>query len=875
MRLEFQNPPCYNHKCMITDVFPLLASETGILFYHLVLVFSILAALMSAIGHWRTRQEPIAGRAMVGLLLLLATRLFLTILAGLALTGLFSVELILPPADRAMTALGVILIIWLWSFPDFTRGGDIGTILTVMLTTTLGVLGMIIWSQTTGMPFNTFWLSWGWEVFTGVLLVIGIILLLFRRPMLWGMGLSMLVILLVGHALEAVFADPNAAYPSWVRLSQLVAFPLLFVMSIRMFPTEPPPHEDLLETPASHEMPLPTVAPPPARLPADPALFADLYTIATERGAALYPAIARATARAFQADICLILLPPTPMGDMTLRAGYNSVRKEDLPEGSVKANDVPRLASAIRQGQVIRLLLQNTSVDLLNLSSILNTSRTGNVLAAPIQLPDARAGVVLFSPYSEYAWKEADEKALAQAAEAISNLIQGGHQHESTSELAEQLQVELSMTLAERETILREKEALAKELSTLRAAPKPTPAEVEALAQLKAAQEQATTRIAALETVKTQLTQNLTDLVARQDELTAERDTIRALNAKLSADLDQLRIVPIPVPSPNGQELLNQLEQENENLRQELKRVEVQLHAASLKPSVPESQLETELHSSLKENARLQKMLGEFEVKVFQMERQIQAVKASDRWETIVTIAQEMRQPMSSVVGYSDFLLSESVGILGALQRKFLERVKVSTERMISMIEELVQIASVEAGHTKLNLGSFDLMRAIDTSISDTSPAIREKNISLRMNIPDKLPKIQGDYEAVKLILTNLLQNAGIVTPIEGEITISVGYESYGDGQDYVLVQITDSGGGIPAEDIQRVFGDPNERAGKTGTIRGLGGSPLSLAFTKSLVEAHGGRIWVEADYGKGSTFSVLMPLSNEIPATVLANWRS
>lgn len=874
MRLEFQNPPCYNHKCMITDVFPLLASETGILFYHLVLVFSILAALMSAIGHWRIREEPIAGRAMVGLLLLLATRLFLTILAGLALTGLFSVDLILPPADRAMTALGVVLIVWLWSFPDFTRSGDIGTILTVMLTTTLGVLGLIIWSQTTGTPFNTFWLSWGWEIFTGVLLVLGGVLLVFRRPMLWGMGLSMLAILLVGHVLEALFADPNAAYPSWARLSQLVAFPLLFVMSFRMFPPEPSPQEDLLEESVPDQMPLPTVAPPPARLPTDPALFSDLYTVATERGEMLYPAIVRAVARAFQADFCMILLPPTPVGDMIMRAGYNSVRKEDLPSASMKANDVPRLASAIRQGQIIRLLLQNSSVDLLNLSAILNTSRSGNVLAVPIQLPDALAAVVLFSPFSEYAWKEADEKALVQAAEAISNLILGGHQHAATSDMADQLQVELSMTLAERETILREKEALAKELATLRAASKAAVAP-EALTSLKAAQEQAAAQIAALETEKTQLTQSLAELVTQQDEITTERDHVQALNVQLNAELHQFRLVPVPVLGANGQELLTQLKEENEHLRQELERVGALLAAASPKSSAPESQLEAELHDSLKENARLHKMLGEFEVKVFQMERQIQAVKASDRWDTIVTISQEMRQPMSSVVGYSDFLLSESVGILGALQRKFLERVKASTERMISMIEELVQIASVEAGHTKLNLGSFDLMRAIDTSISDTSPAIREKNISLRMNIPDKLPKIQGDYEAVKLILTNLLQNAGMVTPLEGEITISVGYESYGDGQDYVLVQITDSGGGIPAEDIQRVFGDPNERAGKTGTIRGLGGSPLSLAFTKSLVEAHGGRIWVEAEQGEGSTFSVLMPLSNEIPATVLANWRS
>jgi signal transduction histidine kinase len=511
---------------------------------------------------------------------------------------------------------------------------------------------------------------------------------------------------------------------------------------------------------------------------------------------------------------------------------------------------------------------------LLNLGHALNTSRSGSLVATPMAFPDTQAGLVLYTPYSEYNFKEGDEHALAQAAHAISRLIQGGHQNDATNEMAEQLQVELSMTLAEREQLLREKETLAQELVGLRATQKTTPRDQIALEQLQQEHRETVARLTALEGEKDTLAQNLSEAMVQQTQLVGERDQFQFLAAQLTTELEGLR-APQLSPSQNGQELLSQLEAENENLRQELRLVEVQLRATNPNTQLLENQLEEELRASLKENARLQKVVGEFEVKTFQMERQIQAAKASTQWDTIVTIAQEMRQPMSSVVGYSDFLLSESVGILGALQRKFLERVKVSTERMIAMIEELVQIASVEAGHTKLSVGSFDLIRALDTAISDTSPSLREKNISLRMNIPDKLPKIQGDYEAVKLILTNLLQNAGTVTPREGEITINVGYESYGDNQDYVLVQITDSGGGIPAEDVQRVFGEATERAGKTGTIRGLGGSPLSLAFTKSLVEAHGGRIWVEAKFSKGSTFSILLPFSNEIPATVLANWRN
>lgn len=842
--------------------------------YHLVLIFAILAVLMATFGHWRERQEPVAGRAMVGLSLLLATRLVLTVLAVVALTGLFSVDFILPPADRVMSALGVILIIWMWGFPEFTRGGDISIILSLTLTATLGLLSLIVWSQSTGVPFNAHWLGWGWEIYTSVLLLFGCLLLLIRRPPSWGMGFGMLLILLAGHVSEYFFADLTAAYPTMVRFAQLVAYPLLFLLTHRLYSREiETPSEDEVEM--LEQLPLPAVAPPPERTPIDAGVFADLHTLATEQGENLYPALVRTVARAFQADICFLVLTPTPTGEMVIRAGYNHVRKEALAEGSLKANEVPRLASAIRQGQPLRLLFQNTTVDLLNLGTAFNTSRLGSLIAAPITIADTPAGLALYTPYSEYIWKESEMEALAQAAASISRLIQGGHQHDATTVMADQLQVELSMTLAEREQLLHEKEALAKELASLRNAQTVSSTQTDKVAQLQAALNKAAASITTLEADKSTLTQELAELITQQQATALERDQLQTINGQLNTDLADLRAIQPISQSPNGQDVLGHLEEENERLRQELKLLDAQLRVASLDTAVPANHLEEELQNSLKENARLQKMLGEYEIKAFQMERQIQAAKASDQWDTIVTIAQEMRQPMSSVVGYSDFLLSESVGILGALQRKFLERVKASTERMISMIEELVQIASVEAGHTKLTMGSFDLVRAIDTAISDTSPALREKNISLRMNIPDKLPKIQGDYEAVKLILNNLLQNAGTVTPEEGEITITVGYESYGDDQDYVLVQITDSGEGIPSEDLQRVFGDLSERAGKAGAIRGLGGSPLSLAFTKSLVEAHGGRIWVEAEFEKGSTFSILFPLSNEIPATILANWRS
>ncbi|HNB54598.1 MAG TPA: hypothetical protein PK530_21805, partial [Anaerolineales bacterium] len=391
---------------MLAEVFALLADESGVLFYHLGLIVMILAALMAAFVHWRANPEPAAGRPLVGLLLLLATRFALMLLAGGTLTGLFSIDLMLPPTDRAMTALAIILIVWLWAFPDFTRSGDIATILSLMLTVTLGVLGLVIWAQTTGVPFNAHWLGMGWEIYSAVLVGLGILLLLIRRPANWGMGFAMLFILLAGHLAEILSADPNAAYPTWGRLSQLVAYFLLLPLTLRMNIKKAAPSpvleaedEDDENIVLPDNLPLPALAAAPERAPVDAALFGDLFTLATEHGSELYPAIVRAVGRVFQADICFLVLPPTPTGEMAIRAGYNQVRKEALAQTSLKANDVPRLASAIRQGQSIRLLFQNTTVDLLNLGNTLNTSRTGSLIAATMTFPDTRAGLVLYTPY--------------------------------------------------------------------------------------------------------------------------------------------------------------------------------------------------------------------------------------------------------------------------------------------------------------------------------------------------------------------------------------------------------------------------------------------------------------------------------------------
>jgi len=134
----------------------------------------------------------------------------------------------------------------------------------------------------------------------------------------------------------------------------------------------------------------------------------------------------------------------------------------------------------------------------------------------------------------------------------------------------------------------------------------------------------------------------------------------------------------------------------------------------------------------------------------------------------------------------------------------------------------------------------------------------------LRVDLPEQLPRLQADRDALGQIFFHLLKNAGDASPIEGEILIRATTYQTDDKQEYVLIQVADQGGGIPVQDLPRVF-SRSYRADKP-IIEGVGDAGVGLSIAKTLVEAHNGRIWVDTETGKGSTFSVLIPLLNGNP---------
>ncbi|MCL4268264.1 MAG: hypothetical protein KJZ72_01910 [Anaerolineales bacterium] len=335
-----------------------------------------------------------------------------------------------------------------------------------------------------------------------------------------------------------------------------------------------------------------------------------------------------------------------------------------------------------------------------------------------------------------------------------------------------------------------------------------------------------------------------TDLERRIQELNQQLQAARAEAEKGgAAELASLRAA-----QDESQKIIENLQRENADLR-------------STKSFTSTAQVENELKGALQELAHLQNQLAAANVKMLELEKGQITTKNTEQAEVVASISQELRQPLSSIVGYTDLLLGESVGILGALQRKFVERIKASTERIRSLTDDMIQITTLATDLNELKPEAVDLNLIIDNAMSYTSTQVREKNISIHLEVPKSLVPIHADREALQQILIHLLQNAGAATPFEGTIKLKVQTRTE-NGAEFILIQVSDKGGGITPEDLPRVF-TRLYRADNV-LIQGVGDTGVGLSIAKTLTEAQHGRIWVESDPGIGATFSVLLPIASE-----------
>lgn len=222
--------------------------------------------------------------------------------------------------------------------------------------------------------------------------------------------------------------------------------------------------------------------------------------------------------------------------------------------------------------------------------------------------------------------------------------------------------------------------------------------------------------------------------------------------------------------------------------------------------------------------------------------------------EFLATMSHELRTPLNAIIGFAEVLKDGLVGPINDEQREYVDDIYSSGKHLLNMINNVLDISKIEAGKLELKYEEICVKETIDDVLNTVSGIANKKNITIKNTIQSDIPTFVVDQLKLKQILFNLLSNAIKFTPKNGNVCIDTTLKDL-----YVQFAIADTGIGIKQEDIEKIFEAFSQV--DSSLARNYEGAGLSLALTKRLVELHGGEIWVESFYGKGSTFTFILPL--------------
>jgi GAF domain-containing protein len=221
--------------------------------------------------------------------------------------------------------------------------------------------------------------------------------------------------------------------------------------------------------------------------------------------------------------------------------------------------------------------------------------------------------------------------------------------------------------------------------------------------------------------------------------------------------------------------------------------------------------------------------------------------------EFLANMSHELRTPLNAIIGFSEVLVDRMFGELNEKQDEYLKDIYASGQHLLSLINDILDLAKIEAGRMELEAADFDLPGAIDNALILVRERASRRGITLGQSVDERLGPIRGDERKVKQVLLNLLSNALKFTPEGGRIDVGAEVRN-GDA----LVSVKDTGVGIAPEDQEAVF----EEFRQVGTAdKKVEGTGLGLALSRKFIELHGGKIWVTSALGAGSTFTFTLPL--------------
>ena len=783
------------------DALELIGTPSGALVYHLVTLFAIQLILGVAIGHWQRHRDGRAARLLSMSIGVFLARALLMLIALVGRVGLISSDAVIPPLERFLHLTTVALAVWafLRLSSEYPRAGTAVLLsLGAVAAGTYGAFAML-WPgvEAMGRGYNGYWQGQVWGVSTTAVLAVALIASFVKRGADTGWLACLLGLWLAGQLLQLAAPVAEANTPGWVRLADLAALPLLAGLVYRRALSE--------------------VSPAPGEADnATEAVVSVLRAVqAIEDGEALRPALQRAAcslSHALGADMVAVgLLRPGSDDAVQIVALYAlATARVDARGHSLSVSDHPLLTNTLRDGRPEQAEGDRGTPEVVELYRDLGLDAAGPLLVQPMTTEDGVVGVLLAgSPVSERQWTPRDREVLQTLADPLASAVAGrerlsGRQQEALEEARSEAQ-RMAKRAERLEASLREQRRRADEL--------------------------------------------VTRMRLREKETASQKDTSEAL-ALWEDEVRELAVA-------------------RDALRAQVRHWREKAEALAETKAGLEGQLKT-----------VSRQEGRW---------------AANRFEGVMLSDEEGRIALASP-GFLDFLGKTPAELIDRPLRGLFDETawKSAVTRLLSGSDRPAQacMVTVTAGDGLVRLGLsvlagpehgsggvaavlqrsverrepapelLNLTAIVEETLPRFSEAVDEKRLKVHTDLRDDLPPVCADRDDLCQVIHTLISNA-VLASIPGTTVDVVGRAEEGkrlaeDRPAHVLFSVTDTAGGIAAEDqpyvFQRFCGASNP------LVEGLGEPGSGMHVARALVEANGGRMWVESEMDVGSTFSFLLP---------------